>query len=127
MSQMCNECATEVTRRHEVLPEMRGKNAGAFGRGKLSQPSQALCRLKPRMNCGARPRTHSTPESIWPTPIRAKKVAGGAALGALAAVVAPVGIATGAVIGAGIVAYRHVNKKEKPRKTENNALPILRT
>ena len=42
----------------------------------------------------------------------AKKVAGGAAIGALAAVVAPVGIATGALIGAGIVAYRHVNKKK---------------
>jgi hypothetical protein len=41
-----------------------------------------------------------------------KKVAGGAAIGAAAAVVAPIGLATGALIGAGIVAYRHVNKKK---------------
>ncbi len=46
----------------------------------------------------------------------AKKVAGGAAIGALAAVVAPVGLATGAIIGAGIVAYRHVNKKKNKEK-----------
>ena len=45
-----------------------------------------------------------------------KKVAGGAAIGALAAVVAPVGLATGALIGAGIVAYRHVNKKKNQEK-----------
>ncbi|APG62867.1 hypothetical protein LPB140_08770 [Sphingorhabdus lutea] len=44
----------------------------------------------------------------------AKKVAGGAAIGALAGVIAPVGIAAGAAIGAGIVAYRHLNKKNKP-------------
>ncbi len=42
----------------------------------------------------------------------AKKVAGGAALGAVASIVAPVGIATGAVIGAGVVAYRHVTKEK---------------
>ena len=41
-----------------------------------------------------------------------KKVAGGAAIGAAAAVIAPIGLATGAIIGAGIVAYRHVNKKK---------------
>jgi bifunctional N-acetylglucosamine-1-phosphate-uridyltransferase/glucosamine-1-phosphate-acetyltransferase GlmU-like protein len=41
-----------------------------------------------------------------------KKVAGGAAIGAAAAVIAPIGLATGALIGAGIVAYRHVNKKK---------------
>jgi hypothetical protein len=43
----------------------------------------------------------------------AKKVAGGAALGAAAAIVAPISIVTGAAIGAGIVAYRHMNKKKK--------------
>ncbi len=42
----------------------------------------------------------------------AKKIAGGAAIGAVASVIAPIGIATGALIGAGIVAYRHVNKKK---------------
>ncbi len=42
----------------------------------------------------------------------AKKVAGGAALGAAASIIAPVGLAAGAAIGAGIVAYRHLNKKK---------------
>jgi bifunctional N-acetylglucosamine-1-phosphate-uridyltransferase/glucosamine-1-phosphate-acetyltransferase GlmU-like protein len=45
-----------------------------------------------------------------------KKVAGGAAIGAAAAIVAPIGLATGALIGAGIVAYRHVNKKKNQEK-----------
>jgi bifunctional N-acetylglucosamine-1-phosphate-uridyltransferase/glucosamine-1-phosphate-acetyltransferase GlmU-like protein len=45
-----------------------------------------------------------------------KKVAGGAAIGAAAAVIAPIGLATGALIGAGIVAYRHVNKKKNQEK-----------
>jgi hypothetical protein len=41
----------------------------------------------------------------------AKKMAGGATIGAAAALIAPIGIVTGAAIGAGIVAYRHLNKK----------------
>jgi hypothetical protein len=41
-----------------------------------------------------------------------KKVAGGAAIGAAASVLAPIGLAT----GAGIVAYRHVNKKKNQEK-----------
>ena len=45
-----------------------------------------------------------------------KKVAGGAAIGAAASVLAPIGLATGALLGAGIVAYRHVNKKKKQEK-----------
>lgn len=44
----------------------------------------------------------------------AKKVGAGAAIGAAAAVVAPVSIVTGALVGAGIVAYRHINKKKNP-------------
>jgi hypothetical protein len=45
-----------------------------------------------------------------------KKVAGGAAIGAAAGIIAPIGLATGALIGAGIVAYRHVNKKKNQEK-----------
>ena len=46
-----------------------------------------------------------------------KKVAGGAALGAVASIlVAPIGLTTGALIGAGVVAYRHVNKKKNQEK-----------
>jgi hypothetical protein len=41
----------------------------------------------------------------------AKKLAGGATIGAAAALIAPIGIVTGAAIGAGIVAYRHLSKK----------------
>ena len=46
----------------------------------------------------------------------AKKMAGGATIGAAAALIAPIGIATGAVIGAGIVAYRHLSKKNEKKK-----------
>ncbi len=46
----------------------------------------------------------------------AKKMAGGATIGAAAALIAPIGIVTGAAIGAGIVAYRHLNKKNEPKK-----------
>lgn len=46
----------------------------------------------------------------------AKKIAGGAAIGAVASVIAPVGLITGALIGAGIVAYRHVGKKRDQEK-----------
>ncbi|MEM1133336.1 MAG: zinc ribbon domain-containing protein [Pseudomonadota bacterium] len=43
----------------------------------------------------------------------AKKLAGGAALGAAAGLIAPVGVAAGAAIGAGVVAYRHITKKQE--------------
>ena len=46
----------------------------------------------------------------------AKKVAGGATIGAVASLIAPVGLAAGAAIGAGIVAYRHLNKKNDQNK-----------
>jgi bifunctional N-acetylglucosamine-1-phosphate-uridyltransferase/glucosamine-1-phosphate-acetyltransferase GlmU-like protein len=42
-------------------------------------------------------------------------MAGGATIGAAAALIAPVGIATGAAIGAGIVAYRHLSKKNEKK------------
>jgi uncharacterized Zn finger protein (UPF0148 family) len=43
----------------------------------------------------------------------AKKIAGGAALGAAAGLLLPVGVAASAVVGAGIVGYRHVTKKKQ--------------
>ncbi len=48
----------------------------------------------------------------------AKKMAGGATIGAAAALIAPIGIITGAAIGAGIVAYRHLNKKNEQNKKD---------
>ena len=44
-----------------------------------------------------------------------KKMAGGAAIGAAAALIAPIGIVTGAAIGAGIIAYRQLNKKNEQK------------
>lgn len=41
-----------------------------------------------------------------------KKIASGAAIGALAGIVLPVGLATGAIAGAGIVAYRQSQKNK---------------
>ena len=46
----------------------------------------------------------------------AKKMAGGATIGAAAAIIAPISLAAGAAIGAGIVAYRHLNKKDEKNK-----------
>lgn len=43
----------------------------------------------------------------------AKKMAGGAALGAAAGLLLPIGVAASAVVGAGIVGYRHVTKKKQ--------------
>jgi hypothetical protein len=43
----------------------------------------------------------------------AKKIAGGAALGAAAGLLLPIGVAASAVVGAGIVGYRHVTKKKQ--------------
>ncbi len=48
----------------------------------------------------------------------AKKMAGGGAIGAAAALIAPIGIVTGAAIGAGIVAYRHLSKKNDRNKND---------
>jgi hypothetical protein len=41
---------------------------------------------------------------------KGKKIAGGAAIGALAAVVLPISLIGGALIGAGYAAYRQMNK-----------------
>jgi uncharacterized membrane protein YvbJ len=54
--------------------------------------------------CGSKTPEQRAAESI---PNQAKHY-----VGAAAAVIAPIGLATGALIGAGIVAYRHVNKKK---------------
>lgn len=48
----------------------------------------------------------------------AKKIAGGAALGAAAGLLLPIGVAASAVIGAGIVGYRHVTKKKQDEESK---------
>jgi uncharacterized Zn finger protein (UPF0148 family) len=48
----------------------------------------------------------------------AKKIAGGAALGAAAGLLLPVGVAASAVVGAGIVGYRHVTKKKQDEENK---------
>ena len=41
----------------------------------------------------------------------AQKIAGGAAIGAVAAILLPISMATGAIIGGGIMAYNRFAKK----------------
>ena len=115
MSQTCNECGTEVTDGMKFCPKCGAKTPERLA--EESFPSQAKHYVTEAADerWGATKDAFHTGKHLADAD-SAKKVAGGAALGALAAVVAPVGIATGAVIGAGIVAYRHMAKKKEQEK-----------
>lgn len=115
MSQTCNECAAEISDGMKFCPK-----CGAKTPEKLSEesfPNQA----KHYVGEAAEELWEATKDAYHTGKHladvdSAKKVAGGAALGAAAALVAPIGIVTGAAIGAGIVAYRHMNKKKNQEK-----------
>jgi zinc-ribbon domain len=112
MSQTCNECATEVSEGMKFCPKCGAKTPEKLA--EESFPSQAKHYVGEAAEelWGATKDAYQTGKHLADAD-SAKKVAGGAALGAAAALVAPIGIATGAVLGAGIVAYRHMNKKKK--------------
>jgi zinc-ribbon domain len=111
MSQTCNECATEISDGMKFCPKCGAKTPEKLA--EESFPNQAKHYVGEAADelWGATKDAYHTTKHLADAD-SAKKVAGGAALGAAAAVIAPIGIVTGAVIGAGIVAYRHMNKKK---------------
>jgi uncharacterized membrane protein YvbJ len=101
----CNECNAEYSEGMKFCPQCGAKT-----------PEQLAAESFPNQ---AKHYVGEAADELWGATKdqdTVKKVAGGAAIGAAAAVIAPIGLATGALIGAGIVAYRHVNKKKNQEK-----------
>jgi hypothetical protein len=119
MSQTCNECETEVIEGMKFCPKCGAKTPEKLA--EESFPSQAKHYVGEAADelWGATKDAFHTGKHLADAD-SAKKVVGGAAIGALASVVAPIGIATGAVLGAGIVAYRHMSKKRSAEKGDKS-------
>jgi hypothetical protein len=111
MSLMCNECGTDISEGMKFCPKCGAKTPEKLA--EESFPNQAKHYVGEAADelWGATKDAYHTGKHLADAD-SAKKIAGGAALGAAAAIVAPIGIVTGAAIGAGIVAYRHMNKKK---------------
>ncbi len=107
----CNECSAEYTEGAKFCPQCGSKTPEQLAAE--SFPNQAKHYVGEAADelWGATKDAYHKGKHLADAD-SAKKVAGGAAIGALAAVVAPVGIVTGALLGAGVVAYRHMNKKK---------------
>lgn len=111
MSQMCNECATEVTEGMKFCPKCGAKTPERLAEESFTAQTKHYVGEAADELWGATKDAYQHGKHLADQDT-VKKVAGGAAIGAAAAVIAPIGLATGALIGAGIVAYRHVNKKK---------------
>ncbi len=111
MTQFCNECDTGYPEGAKFCPECGAKTPEQLAAESLPNQAKHYVGEAADELWGATKDAYHTGKHIADVD-SAKKIAGGAAIGALASVIAPVGLATGAVIGAGIVAYRHVNKKK---------------
>ena len=111
MALFCNECNTEYLEGAKFCPECGSKTPEQLAAE--SFPNQAKHYVGEAADelWGATKDAYHTGKHIADVD-SAKKIAGGAAIGAIASVIAPIGIVTGALIGAGVVAYRHVNKKK---------------
>jgi hypothetical protein len=110
MPQMCNVCSEEVADGTRYCPQCGAKTPEQLSAE--SFPEQA----KHYVGEAADELFGAAKDAFWTgkdlaNVDTAKKMAGGATIGAAAALIAPIGIVTGAAIGAGIVAYRHLNKK----------------
>jgi hypothetical protein len=115
MSDNCNECSHEIATGVKFCPECGAKTPEQLSAE--SFPEQA----KHYVGEAADELFGAAKDAFWTTKDlankdTAKKMAGGATIGAAAALIAPIGIVTGAAIGAGIVAYRHLNKKNDTKK-----------
>lgn len=120
MSQTCNECATEISDGMKFCPKCGAKTPEKLAEESFPNQAKHYVGEAAEELWGATKDAYHTGKHLADAD-SAKKVAGGAALGAAAALVAPIGIATGAVIGAGIVAYRHMNKKKTDAKKGGDA------
>jgi uncharacterized Zn finger protein (UPF0148 family) len=115
MSQTCNECANEVSEGMKFCPICGAKTPEKLAEESFPNQAKHYVGEAAEELWGATKDAYHTGKHLADAD-SAKKVAGGAALGAVAAVVLPVGVATGAIIGAGVVAYRHMNKKKNQEK-----------
>jgi hypothetical protein len=115
MPQNCNTCSTEVSEGTKFCPQCGAKTPEQLAAE--SFPEQA----KHYVGEAADELLGAAKDAFWTgkdlaNKDTAKKMAGGATIGAAAALITPIGIVTGAAIGAGIVAYRHLSKKNEPKK-----------
>lgn len=111
MALFCNECDSEYLEGAKFCPQCGAKTPEQLAAE--SFPNQARHYVGEAADelWGATKDAYHTGKHIADGD-SAKKIAGGAAIGAVASIIAPIGIVTGAIIGAGVVAYRHVNKKK---------------
>ena len=115
MPEICNECNNTYAEGTKFCPECGAKTPEQIAAE--SFPEQA----KHYVGEAADELLGAAKDAFWTgkdlaNKDTAKKMAGGATIGAAAALIAPIGIATGAAIGAGIVAYRHLSKKNDQKK-----------
>lgn len=115
--EICNECNVEYGAGTKFCPECGAKTPEQLAAE--SFPAQA----KHYVGEAAEELLGAAKDALWTgkdlaNKDTAKKMAGGATIGAAAALIAPIGIITGAAIGAGIVAYRHLNKKNEQNKKD---------
>lgn len=115
MSQMCNECAAEIAEGMKFCPKCGAKTPERLAEESIANQAKHYVGEAADELWGATKDAYHSGKHLADTDT-VKKVAGGAAIGAAASILAPIGLATGAVIGAGIVAYRHVNKKKNQEK-----------
>ncbi len=117
MSQLCNECPTEISEGMKFCPKCGAKTPEKLAEESFSSQAKHYVGEAADELWGATKDAFHSGKHLADKD-SAKKVAGGAAIGAAASILLPVGIATGAVLGAGVVAYRHMTKKKNTDKLE---------
>lgn len=109
----CNECNAEFTDGVRFCPQCGAKTPEQLAAESFKEQAKHYTGEAAEELWGAAKDAYGTGKHLLDKD-SAKKVGAGAAIGAAAAVVAPISIVTGALVGAGIVAYRHINKKKNP-------------
>lgn len=113
MTDICNECHTEVSPGTRFCPQCGAKTPEQLASESFGSQAKHYAGEAAEEFWGAAKDAYDTGKHLLDKD-SAKKVGAGAAIGAVAGVIAPIGIATGALVGAGIVAYRHISKKKNP-------------
>ena len=113
MTQICNTCEAEVASGAKFCPECGAKTPEQIAAESFTSQAKHYAGEAAEEFWGAAKDAYDSGKHLMDKD-SAKKVGAGAAIGAVAGVVAPIGIVTGALVGAGIVAYRHINKKKNP-------------
>lgn len=112
MSQSCNVCREEVSKGTRFCPQCGAKTPEQLASETFSSQAKHYVGEAADELLGAAKDAFIGGRGLA-SKDAAKKVAGGAAIGALAGIPI-IGWAAGAAVGAGIVAYRHLNKNQKP-------------